>query len=248
MTAVAETPASGTRSRAGHDERRRDLLAAHHHRRPVRGTGVAEPGSSPAARTSSSARARASGRCPRISWRSIRSRTCARSARLDDGGLRLGALTTHDEVATNPTSASGSRPSQTPRRSSDPSDTQHRHPRRNIVNASPAAETVGPLICCGAVCVSGPRAASGVSRWPTLRPVPVGPRWHRVRCSSGSRCPRRPRARPCYARLEYRRQMEIAVVGATAVVTVTGGRVSTRGSRSPRSHRRSDGSPRPRRP
>ncbi len=29
----------------------------------------------------------------------------------------------------------------------------------------------------------------------------------------------------CYARLEYRRQMEIAVVGATAAVTLAGGKV-----------------------
>ena len=30
----------------------------------------------------------------------------------------------------------------------------------------------------------------------------------------------------CYVRLEYRRQMEIAVVGATAVVTLAGGAVT----------------------
>ena len=50
----------------------------------------------------------------------------------------------------------------------------------------------------------------------------------------------------CYVRLEYRRQMEIAVVGATAVVTLDGGDGhATRGSRSRRSPRRSAASPRP---
>ncbi len=34
-----------------------------------------------------------------------------------------------------------------------------------------------------------------------------------------------------YLRLEYRRQMEIAVVGATAVVTLVDGKVSDAGSR-----------------
>ena len=51
----------------------------------------------------------------------------------------------------------------------------------------------------------------------------------------------------CYVRLEFRRQMEIAVVGATAVVQPRGRASSaTPGSPSPRSPRRSGGSPSPR--
>ena len=50
-----------------------------------------------------------------------------------------------------------------------------------------------------------------------------------------------------YVRLEYRRQMEIAVVGATAVVTLADGEVSARASRSPPWHRPSAASLPPRR-
>ena len=49
----------------------------------------------------------------------------------------------------------------------------------------------------------------------------------------------------CYLRLEYRRQMEIAVVGATAVLTFDGGRSKTRGWPSPPSPPQSGASPKP---
>ena len=96
----------------------------------------------------------------------------------------------------------------------------------NVMNASPAMEIGGPLMVFGAEATL--RSASGERRVPvtelltgpgatsaaddellTAVEVPLPPE------GTGS----------CYARLEYRRQMEIAVVGATAAVTLAGGAV-----------------------
>ena len=93
------------------------------------------------------------------------------------------------------------------------------------MNASPAMETGGPLVCFGAtgdaaVAAPAPREVAVEDLW-------TGPGEHRrlatTSCSSPSTC-RLPRPAPgsAYIRLEYRRQMEIAVVGATAVVTLDG--------------------------
>jgi CO/xanthine dehydrogenase FAD-binding subunit len=96
----------------------------------------------------------------------------------------------------------------------------------NVMNASPAMDTGGPLLCFG---VTGTlRSASG-ERSIGLEELWTGPGSTSARSDellvaldvpgtsvgTGS----------SYVRLEYRRQMEIAVVGATAVVTVEGGRV-----------------------
>jgi CO/xanthine dehydrogenase FAD-binding subunit len=97
----------------------------------------------------------------------------------------------------------------------------------NLMNASPAMELGGPLLCLGASASLGSEAGersvavadlfAGPGRT-TARPeellvdvtVPLPP------TGTGS----------CYARLEYRQQMEIAVVGATAVVTLDGDTVT----------------------
>ena len=97
----------------------------------------------------------------------------------------------------------------------------------NLMNASPAMETGGPLVCFGATATL--RSASGTrdvaSR--TLDGPGQDRRPSRTSCSSRSTSPRRrPAPGSAYLRLEYRRQMEIAVVGATAVVTVDGGKVT----------------------
>lgn len=97
----------------------------------------------------------------------------------------------------------------------------------NLMNASPAMEAGGPLLCFGASVTlrsaSGTRSLgvdellAGPGRTTAAPdellesvsvPIPAA--------NTGS----------CYLRLEYRRQMEIAVVGATAVVTLTDGSVS----------------------
>ena len=118
----------------------------------------------------------------------------------------------------------------------------------NVMNASPAMETGGPLMCLGATVTlrsangersvavdelfTGPgKTVANADEMLTAVEVPAQPP------STGS----------CYARLEYRRQMEIAIVGATAVVTFEGETISHAGSRSRRWLRPSGGCRRPKR-
>ena len=103
----------------------------------------------------------------------------------------------------------------------------------NVMNASPAMDTGAPLLCLEAVAVL--RGPGGERRLPVeelwtapgtvsaapdellvaleLPPVPQGP----APTSAGS----------AYVRLQYRRQMEIAVVGAAAAVRVSDGVVTS---------------------
>ena len=95
------------------------------------------------------------------------------------------------------------------------------------MNASPAMETGGPLLCLGATATF--RSADG-AREISIEDLWLGPGQTTAlpgellvsielpapAAGSGS----------AYLRLEYRRQMEIAVVGATAFVTVHGGKVT----------------------
>jgi len=144
-----------------------------------------------------------------------------------DGGLRLGALVTHgdivasEDIRTRYTALA------------DASAIVGSHATRaqgtiggNVMNASPAMDTGGPLLCFG--------ATATLQSAPGERSIELDELW---------RGPGSTSARPdellvaldvpspaagtgsCYVRLEYRRQMEIAVVGATAVVTVEGDRV-----------------------
>ena len=97
----------------------------------------------------------------------------------------------------------------------------------NVMNASPAMDTGGPLLCLDAAVTlrsrTGERTLGLAELWTgpgqttaspnellTAVTVPI------PNAGTGS----------CYVRLEYRRQMEIAVVGATAVVTVADGAVT----------------------
>jgi len=150
-----------------------------------------------------------------------------RAIDVSDGGLRLGTLVTHgeliasDEIRTRYTALA------------DASAIVGSHATRaqgtiggNVMNASPAMDTGGPLLCFGATATL--RSASG-ERSVGLDDLWTGPGSTSARAdellvaldvpapSAGTGS--------CYVRLEYRRQMEIAVVGATAVVTVDGDRV-----------------------
>jgi len=146
----------------------------------------------------------------------------------DGGGLRIGALTTHAELAAHP--AVRERFTAL----ADASAIVGSHATRaqgtlggNLMNASPAMETGGPLICLGATVTlrsaheertvsvndlfSGPGATVASSDellFSVDVPAPA------------------PHAGSAYVRLEYRRQMEIAVVGATAAVELDGDGVS----------------------
>ena len=147
---------------------------------------------------------------------------------LGDGGLRLGALASHAEIAASEDVRS---------RFSALADAcaiVGSHATRaqgtiggNLMNASPAMETGGPLVCLGATATL--RSPSG-TRWVAIEDLWAGPGTTTASADellvavdvpapatgTGS----------AYLRLEYRRQMEIAVVGATAVVTITDGTVT----------------------
>lgn len=136
-------------------------------------------------------------------------------------GLRLGALVTHAEIAADPAihahftalvDASAIVGSHATR--------AHGTLGGNLMNASPAMETGGPLVCFGATVEL--RSATGARTVPVAE-LFTGPGATvasadellvavdvQVADGTGS----------AYVRLEYRRQMEIAVVGATAVVAL----------------------------
>jgi len=145
-----------------------------------------------------------------------------------DGALRLGALVTHEEIAANLLVRERFTAL------ADASAIVGSHATRaqgtiggNLMNASPAMETGGPLQCLGAtVMLQSPRG----SRWVAVEDLFTGPGGTVAQPDellvavdvpapadgTGS----------CYVRLEYRRQMEIAVVGATAAMTLDGGLIS----------------------
>jgi CO/xanthine dehydrogenase FAD-binding subunit len=146
-----------------------------------------------------------------------------------DGGLRLGALATHEEIVEHAVIRDRFAGL------ADASAIVGSHATRaqgtiggNVMNASPAMDAGGPLLCMGAIATlrsagEGERVVALDDLWTgpgstlaaadellTYLDVPGPP------AGTGS----------CYVRLEYRRQMEIAVVGVTAVVTLTEGSVS----------------------
>ncbi len=145
-----------------------------------------------------------------------------------DGGLVLGTLVAHATLLTDPRVLSGYTGI------ADASAIVGSHATRangtiggNVMNASPAMDTGAPLLCHGAVAVlQGP---SGTRRV-TLDQLWTGPgktsaaadellvavELPAVAAGTGS----------SYVRLQYRRQMEIAIVGAGVVVTVEGGTVT----------------------
>jgi len=99
----------------------------------------------------------------------------------------------------------------------------------NLMNASPAAETTGPLIVLGASVTL--LASGGVSRNVAVGELATAP--GRTIATPGELLttivvPRPPAGSgSAYIRLEYRRAMEIAVVGAAAIVTLGGdGRIA----------------------
>jgi CO/xanthine dehydrogenase FAD-binding subunit len=145
-----------------------------------------------------------------------------------DGGLRLGALASHDAIVSHPVVRERFTAL------ADASAIVGSHATRawgtlggNVMNASPAMETGGPLVCFEATATL--RSTSG-TRFVAVADLFTGPGATvakpgellvavDVPAHAGG-------TGSCYARLEYRRQMEIAVVGATAVVTLDGDRVS----------------------
>jgi CO/xanthine dehydrogenase FAD-binding subunit len=145
-----------------------------------------------------------------------------------DAGLVLRALATHEQLVEHP----AVRERYTAL--ADASAIVGSHATRyvgtiggNVMNASPAMETGGPLICFGAV---ARLVSTGGEREVPLDELFTGPGSTTARpdelltqvllpspaAGTGS----------CYVRLEYRRQMEIAVVGATCLVRLEDGVVA----------------------
>jgi CO/xanthine dehydrogenase FAD-binding subunit len=151
-----------------------------------------------------------------------------RGIEMDGEALRIGALTTHEEIAEHALVL------ESLTAVADAAAIVGSHATRaqgtvggNVMNASPAMEVGGPLMCFGAAVIlrskrgersvlvaelfAGPgKTTAEPDELLTEVAIPLPPE------TTGS----------CYARLEYRQQMEIAVVGATAVVTLAGDRVS----------------------
>ena len=145
-----------------------------------------------------------------------------------DGGLRLGALVTHDEIVANRVIRERFTAL------ADASAIVGSHATRahgtiggNVMNASPAMDTGGPLLCFGASAdlrsASRERALPLEELWTGPGETAADPRELLVRVVVPAPAPTTGSA---YVRLEYRRQMEIAVVGVTAVVRLDAGSVS----------------------
>ncbi len=140
------------------------------------------------------------------------------------GGLRLGTLVTHEAIVQS--AVIRDRFSAL----ADASAIVGSHATRaqgtiggNIMNASPAMDAGGPLLCFDGSVVL--RSAGGE------RVVPLTELWTGPGATTATKgellvsvelpAPA-PGTGSCYVRLEYRRQMEIAVVGVTAVVAAAG--------------------------
>ena len=144
-----------------------------------------------------------------------------------DGGLALGALVTHSAIVSHPTVRGRFTGL------ADASAIVGSHATRangtiggNLMNASPAMDTGAPLLCMGAtVELAGPggRRTIGLDElW--AGPGQLSASADELLVSVNIPAPS-PGTGSAYVRLQYRRQMEIAVVGAAAVVTLGGGAV-----------------------
>ncbi len=144
------------------------------------------------------------------------------------GGLRFGALATHEELVVHPVVRERFTAL------ADAAAIVGSHATRahgtiggNLMNASPAMETGGPLVCFDATVTL---QSGGGSRELPVAELFAGP--GQTTADAGELLTAVDIPEPaagtgsCYVRLEYRRQMEIAVVGATAVVVLDGGKIS----------------------
>jgi CO/xanthine dehydrogenase FAD-binding subunit len=150
-----------------------------------------------------------------------------RALEVSEAGLRLGALVTHGDIVAS--DEIGSRYTAL----ADASAIVGSHATRaqgtiggNVMNASPAMDTGGPLLCLGATAIlrssTGERSLTLDELWTGPGSTSAGPDELLVALELPAPAPG---TGSCYIRLEYRRQMEIAVVGATAAVTVEGDHV-----------------------
>jgi CO/xanthine dehydrogenase FAD-binding subunit len=139
-------------------------------------------------------------------------------------GLRIGATTSHAELAEDRTIRE--RWTAIADAASIVGSPATRHVGTlggNLANASPAAETSGPLLCFEA---QVELRSEGGDRRVALAELFAGPGRTTLRPDElivAVDLPELEGAGSCYVRLEFRKQMEIAVVGATAVVVLHSG-------------------------
>jgi CO/xanthine dehydrogenase FAD-binding subunit len=139
------------------------------------------------------------------------------------GGLRIGATTSHADLVGHP--AILERWTAIADAAAIVGSPATRHVGTlggNLANASPAAETSGALLCFEAHVEV--RSTAG-SRRIALTDLFSGPGQTTIRSDElivAVELSELAGAGSCYVRLEFRRQMEIAVVGATAVVRLDG--------------------------
>jgi CO/xanthine dehydrogenase FAD-binding subunit len=143
----------------------------------------------------------------------------------DDGGLVLGSLTSHAWLATAEEVRRGwTALADAAAIVGSPATRGTGTLGGNLMNASPAAETVGPLVVAGAVATLRSREGS---REIAVADLATGPGRTAAREDELLIDVRVPPLPPisgsAYVRIEYRGAMEIAVVGATAVLVLEGG-------------------------
>ncbi|HTG47679.1 MAG TPA: FAD binding domain-containing protein [Actinomycetota bacterium] len=148
--------------------------------------------------------------------------------RNDGGAIVLGALVTHEALVADATVR------QRLTALADACAIVGSHATRaqgtiggNVMNASPAMDTGGPLLCLDAAVTlrsqAGERTLGLAELWAGPGQTTASP--NELLTAVGIPVPAAGTG-SCYVRLEYRRQMEIAVVGATAVLTVVDGAVT----------------------
>jgi CO/xanthine dehydrogenase FAD-binding subunit len=149
--------------------------------------------------------------------------------REEDGALVMGALATHDDIERS--EAVRARWPALADASAIVGSPATRHVGTiggNVANASPAMETGAPLVVYGAEVEL--RSSSG-SRTTAVDGFWTGPGRTSARAGEMITAVRVPApaegSGSAYVRLEYRRSMEIAVVGAAALVTLDGDRVTS---------------------
>jgi CO/xanthine dehydrogenase FAD-binding subunit len=147
-----------------------------------------------------------------------------------DGALVLGALTSHEWIAgSGAVRAAWTALADASAIVGSPATRGTGTVGGNLMNASPAADTTGPLVVLDASVTL--RVAGGAERTIAVADLATGP--GRTVAAGGELLTAVTVPRPAdgsgsaYIRLEYRRAMEIAVVGAAALVTLGGdGRIA----------------------
>ena len=148
-----------------------------------------------------------------------------RAITLTTTGVRIGALVSHEQIIADATIRA------TYPALADASAIVGSHATRahgtlggNVMTASPAMDTGSPLLCFGATAIlqsaSGTRSVPMDELWTGPGRTVAEPHELLVAIDLPALAPG---TSSCYVRLEYRRQMEIAIVGAGAQVTIVDG-------------------------